>query len=282
MSTEGEVNQDDPRGTLLHAGIKIESTSEVILMKNSTVKVQDERIGFHPAQAALDSFVIRDFVSEITRGRIESLFDKLLLDIFVFVEIPDLGKLSQVSTHWNRVANIPWLWEFMGTRHYGDFLSPEDLSENPKQKVVYHYLSVIVNYTENLREIDRLVCRYQLHLYAPHFKKYLAEMNSHLGYGYPRVCLSSREELIMQGNGYFIEEKIEGLNNGHNGYRQDLEAARELNEFLIQREDRKAIERKIKGLTCGGEEQPAISPSDLAMASFSRDRIGSGSNVLWV
>jgi len=203
---------------------------------------------------------------------IESLPDELLLAIFRFVEIPDLGILSQVSARWNRVTDIPSLWKFMGTKYYGDFLSPEDLATNPKQQVIYHYLSVVVNHTENLKEIDRLVSSYQLHLYNPLFKKYITEMDSHLwcpreyfqsreGIMYTRECFSSREELIMQGNGYFIERKIEGLNDGHDGYKQDLEAAREFNEFLIHRGDQKAIERKIKGLTCGGEEKPAISPS---------------------
>ncbi|OJW54626.1 MAG: hypothetical protein BGO67_05195 [Alphaproteobacteria bacterium 41-28] len=190
---------------------------------------------------------------------IESLPDELLLTIFTFVEIPDLGKLSQVSTRWNKITEIPSLWKFMGAKYYGDFLSPNDLAQNPKQMVISHSLRVVVNHTESLTEIDRLVSSYQLHLYNPLFKKYITEMDSYLWY--PRDFFQIREELIMQGNGYFIERKIEGLNEGHDGYKQDLEVAREFNEFLIHRGDQKAIERKIKGLTCGGEEEPVISPS---------------------
>ncbi|MGE0207386.1 MAG: hypothetical protein AB7R69_06065 [Candidatus Babeliales bacterium] len=140
-------------------------------------------------------------------------------------------------------------------RYYGDYLSEEDLKENAKQTVSFHYLGVIVNSTENLKEIERLVSHYQLHLYVLFFK------TAYLGRFYPQGFLeiltsgvenlSSREELIMQGNEYYIQKKLNGLCGGTDGYAEDLEAARKLNELLIKRGNQFAIKRKIDGLSYG-------------------------------
>lgn len=63
--------------------------------------------------------------------------------------------------------------------------------------------------------------------------------------------LSSREELIMQGNEHYIQKKLNGLCGGTDGYTEDLEAAREFNESLVEKRDPRAIKRKIKALTEG-------------------------------
>lgn len=135
----------------------------------------------------------------------------------------------------------------MGLKYYRDFLSEIDLRENPKQKVIYHYLSVIVNATENLKAIDMLVRNYQLNLYVPLFKRYIGQ-----SFLTDLVTdLSSCEELIAQGNRESIIRKIEGFADGKYGYKKDLIAARELNDLLIEREDSTAFKRKIKGFYKG-------------------------------
>jgi hypothetical protein len=88
---------------------------------------------------------------------LEILPDELLLAIFRFLDPIDLGTGAQVSTRWRRIIKTPDLWKFMGVKYYGDYLREEDLRENPRQKVISHNLSVIVNATEDLKK-NRKTC----------------------------------------------------------------------------------------------------------------------------
>ena len=122
--------------------------------------------------------------------------DELYLLTFRFLAPQDLGRTTQVSTRWKKLTDTPDLWRYMGAKYYGDYLSEEDLKTDPKTQVVFHYLSVIVNATENLNVIERLVSHYRLALYAPLCKKYLG----------PLILtdlvsdISCQKELIAQGS----------------------------------------------------------------------------------
>jgi hypothetical protein len=174
--------------------------------------------------------------------------DDCLLIFFGFLDVNTLGRVAQVSTDWERVAETPDLWSYTGSQYYGDYLNSEALNkENPKQKVIHHYLSVLVNASESLEDIERLVSHYQLNLYAPLFKKYL-EPNFLADLV---TDLASREELIAQGNEEASERKFKSLSIGRYGYEEPSLAVREFNELLIKRGNQKAIERKIEALTRG-------------------------------
>lgn len=179
---------------------------------------------------------------------IESLPDELLLTVFRFVEIPDLGRVTQVSNRWKRVTETPDLWRFMGTKYYGDFLSPKDLSENPRQRVIAHYLSVVVNASEDLQQIEKMVRSYCLKNYILTYKdcltsNFLTNLVSNLPYN---------EEFIAQCNEAITVLKLEGLTYGRNGYSRDPLAAKKFNDLLIKKGDLNAVRRKIEGLTKEG------------------------------
>lgn len=102
---------------------------------------------FHPPKTQSSSFII-------SFGYLPNM---LVGYIFKFLDVNDLGRIAQVSVRWKKITENPNLWRDMGLKYYGDFLCDEYLRENPKQKVVSHYLSVSVNATENLNEIERIV-----------------------------------------------------------------------------------------------------------------------------
>lgn len=185
---------------------------------------------------------------------VDALPPEILLTTFRFLSPHDLGRTIQVSTRWKRVTDKPDLWRYMGSRYYGDFLSEEDLRENPNQKVVFHYLSVIVNATENLKEIERLVSHYRLGLYTPLCKKYLGpliltDLVSDIPTQKEFIAQGSRE--VIKRSSEATQKKIEGLEEGKYGYEKNPLAARDLNELLVKEGDLKAIERKINGLLFG-------------------------------
>src|SRR5579863_4709194 len=86
----------------------------------------------------------------------ENFPDDPFISVCSFLEIQDLGKIVQVSTRLKKLTEAPDIWRYKGTKYYGDYLSEEDLKEDPTQKVISHYLSVIVNTKIDLKEIERL------------------------------------------------------------------------------------------------------------------------------
>lgn len=136
---------------------------------------------------------------------IERLPDELLLAVLTFVEIQDLGKVSQVSTRLKRIVGDAQLWRLMGTRCYGDYLSTEDLKENPREKVVSHYLKVIVNTTEDLEKMERLINYYPLSTYTRNggsclSSKYCSSFLANSTEFSKFAELPDYEELALQGN----------------------------------------------------------------------------------
>ena len=182
----------------------------------------------------------------------ESLPNDCLMPAFRFLDPADLGRVARVSTRWKEASGDPNLWREVGLVIHGDYLSEEDLTENPRQKVICHYLRVVVFATTDLMKIDRLVRQYKLSLRIPFFNKH-QDLSFLVGFLINLVTnLSSREELITQGNEAVIRTKVNGLLDGQYGYERDLVALREFNETLIARGDQEAIKRKISALSQGG------------------------------
>lgn len=101
---------------------------------------------------------------------IEVLPKEILKHIFCFLPMEDLGRVAQVSTCWRNITIDSSLWTSMGVQKYGDYLSTEDLKENPRQLIIHHYLSVIWNTKKDLSEIKRMELKYKLNLFIPYFK----------------------------------------------------------------------------------------------------------------
>ena len=134
------------------------------------VQATNEEESLPPTRHALSQ---RENLPLIPKVTIEHIPDECLMNVFRFLCPNDLGRIACVSTHWKMVAQDPALWRQVGLTYYGDYLSEGELRENPKQQVISHFLSVIVNATENLEEIRRLVRKYQLNLYRPLFRRYI-------------------------------------------------------------------------------------------------------------
>lgn len=205
--------------------------------------------------------------------------EEILSIIFVLLEVNDLGRLAQVSSGWKKFTENPDLWTYIGAKHYGDYLNEEDLRETPKQKVVGHYLSVLVNKTESFLEIHRHVRQYRLDLYLLPLKKYIKpKFLINLASGFScyedlvefvaqdnenaieRILGETRdlstvrqfnERLVEYDNRNAIERKTQGFLRGENGYEKNPIAAKEVNELLVKKGDPAAIERKVRGLAEG-------------------------------
>lgn len=187
----------------------------------------------------------------------------LLINISAFLEANDLGKLPQLSKKWQVMANMPELWKHIGLTKYGDYLTQEDLSENPKQKVVHHYLSILVNAKEKLGEINQLVRKYSLFSYLDclchkvnlSFSGYSCNKFEFFSYNNLEFLINlienseDFEKLYAQGNEGACHKKISSLIQ-----EGATETAIELNEILIKRGNSKAIERKLNGLKEGGRK----------------------------
>jgi hypothetical protein len=76
---------------------------------------------------------------------ISILPDEILAHVFSFLHIDDLGRLAPVSRRWSKVCSTPQLWRKIGLENYRDYFTVIDLEENPKEKVIHHYLSVRQN-----------------------------------------------------------------------------------------------------------------------------------------
>lgn len=200
-------------------------------------------LALRPVQAMdepnIEKHKLKQKTSYIGPSIIEDIPDEILLNILRFLDISDLGKTAQVSPQFKKNSEDSALWRHLGQKHYGDFLSEAALRENPKQKVIRHYLSVIVNATENLEGIERLVSHYQLNVYAP-FKRHI-EQNFLVNLV---TDLLHFEEFIAQGNKELIERKIEGLSYGKYGYEKDWKAAREFIDSLVKKDNLLGIKKK--------------------------------------
>ncbi len=178
---------------------------------------------------------------------IEGLTDELLVAVFKFLAPNDLGGVVIASKRLQRLAKDSDLWRHVGSKYYGDFLSVEDLKENPKQQVIFHTLSVIINADESLEKIEMLVRKHHLHMFLPLFKRYIPS-----SFLMDLVTdLSDREVFIAECNPEAVKKKLDGLIEGEYGYKKDPLAARELNDFLVKKNDPQAISRKIQGLYHG-------------------------------
>lgn len=204
--------------------------------------------------------------SELSSSTFSEYFpDEILSTIFVLLEINDLGKVAQVSTGWKKVTENPDLWTYIGKKYYGDYLNEEDPRENARKKCIYHYLSVVVNATEDLNKIERLVNYYRLCFYCPPFMKGIDLIDNLITNFQP----SSIEDLVAQGNRKAIEKKLLSLTEEKTGTRrrwigQDTgwrdvsyfynaytPEYLKFNNLLVEKGDSQAIERKIMGLAIG-------------------------------
>ena len=184
---------------------------------------------------------------------------ELLTNVSVFLEVRDLGKPPQLSKRWQIVASTPDLWRYIGLIRYGDYLEQEDLTKNPKQRVIQQFLSVLVNVKGNLNEIDQLVRKYSFFSYLD-FLCHKVNL-FFLGYSNLEFLINliknpqDFEELCAQGNEEACNRKISSLIGGRSKtYEKNPQAAIELNEILIKSGSSKAIERKLKGLKDGGRK----------------------------
>lgn len=163
--------------------------------------------------------------------------DSILIDIFGFLEIEDLGRVSRVSHHWYGVYSKPLLWEKVGLANYGDYFTRADLEENPKEKVIHHYLSVRLNVLDAIGEAGlskNFKEKYDLSSLTPYFKAYLPravkggyESFSSKKYGKFEVSQvietqkeieklrRQRDDLIKQA---ISESKIETVSNPYHRY----------------------------------------------------------------
>lgn len=139
--------------------------------------------------------------------------------IFSSCDVRDFGRFSRVSSLWKNHLTNSYLWRMVGLMKYGEYLSSQDLLENPREKVIQHHLSVIANMKGNSEELRRLVHFYNLRSYVPACK----------------ACIT--EEFL----GYLIK-------NNSNILAGELEE----NEFLVNRGNKQAIVRKINALWKGG------------------------------
>lgn len=175
----------------------------------------------------------------------ERVSDDILIQVFTFLDVADLGRGAQVSTRWKNVGSDAQLWRSLGLRKYGDYLTQEDLRENPRQMVVQHYLSVLVNTETDLERIEMLVQSYSLGFYDPQFKK---NINSKFLVG--MVENKYFEELIAQGNPMAIGIRNKTLPGWElKGVGEEL---RKFSETLVKKGDLKAIMIKIERLTQKG------------------------------
>jgi len=177
----------------------------------------------------------------------EGLADELLVAVFRFLAPTDLGRVTQVSKRFQRLVEDSDLWRYMGSRYYGDYLSVEDLKKNPKQQVIFHTLSVIINSDENLEKIEMIARNHNLRLFSPLFKRYIPSNLLMDLVTDPSDC----EVFIAECNVEAIKKKLDGLIEGKYGYKKDPFAAREFNDFLVEKNEPHAISRKIQGLYHG-------------------------------
>ncbi|MBN9344329.1 MAG: hypothetical protein BGO76_09065 [Caedibacter sp. 38-128] len=107
---------------------------------------------------------------------IGNLPEDVLIHIFDFLKIEDLGRVSQVFRHWGKICSTPQFWGKVGLENYGDYFDVEDLKERPKEKVTHHYLSVCLNVLDTELETDvykNFKKKYDLSSFKPYFKVYL-------------------------------------------------------------------------------------------------------------
>lgn len=147
---------------------------------------------------------------------IESLPDEILVHIFSFLTLQDLGKAGQVSYRWYEVCNEPQLWRKAGLENYGDCFSTADLKENPKQKVIFY---------------------------------------QHVNMQYPQLSTTAKR-LVISENVEEVERVITNILEGKNHtylYKYDYkdENIEDLNDFLVRRNSIDAIKRKIEWYTYG-------------------------------
>lgn len=248
-------------------GLDEEKSSQVLqhkpIQKKKSTLEKDKSIPLsEPQEYEQNKIFSTEIVLSKRPAYIEILPEDTLKYIFSFLDIAYLGRAAKVSKRWKIGAATPDLWKRIGLTKYGEYLNQEGLTENPKQKVIQHYLSVLVNTKDDLQEIERLIRNYKLGSYTPSFKKYI---KSEFLVGLI-VALPDKEEFVAQGCLQAIRQKIEGLSCGGDpyplgyyswqdrrrptyGYKKNPEAARELNDRLIEVGDPEAIKRKIKGLS---------------------------------
>ena len=111
-------------------------------------------------------------------GAFETLQDDLLIYVLGFLNIENLGTVSQVSHSWCKVCSSPLLWKKVGFESYGYYFNIADLEENPKEKAIHHYLSVRLNILDAEEEdgvINKFKEKYGLTSFTltPYFKAYL-------------------------------------------------------------------------------------------------------------
>lgn len=182
-------------------------------------------------------------------GSVDILPVELLINISLFLEVNDLGKLPQLSKKWQVAASAPDLWKWVGLTKYGDYLSAEDLGEKPKQKVITHYLRILVNTKENLSEIEQFVDKHNLFSYL--------DFLCYKGNFYFSCFGNSDFFIYLINNSQDLKELCAQRNESAcNKLIQEgaLQEAIKLNEILIKRGNTKAIERKLKGLKEGGRK----------------------------
>lgn len=157
--------------------------------------------------------------------------DELLIHVFSFLKIDDLGRVAQVSSVWRRICGFPELWRKMSLKSYRNYLSTEDLMENPQQKVIHRY-SVNVKIKKLRRQRDGLIKQ------AISESKIETAPNPYHRYG--GYYMGGKECVSSIGRNPTMKHPVS--NKFH------LLSAREVNECLILLGDVDAIERKKREL----------------------------------
>lgn len=215
---------------------------------------------------------------------IEQLPVEILLQIFSYLSLRELSQVSLVSSRLQKVSRTVPLWKEISFKLglIDESLSRIDLdykaivSENFDRTFIYS----ITNKIYHLMPIDSSTIK-KNSLMAFHSlirlcrlgyeEALLKAANVLLNYKTNEVQEELRnlmettakelnDLLIIRGNREAVERKIEGFAFGMNGYEENPAGARELIEALVAQRDRKAIDRKITGLAlgiCGYEENPA-------------------------
>ena len=123
------------------------------------------------------------------------------------------------------MENDPRLWRALGLREYGGYLSEEDLRQNPRRKVITQSLLLNLLTTDELTKAKE--------------RKPLRTLNSQTD--------ESINKQIIEKFQYFHPSVL--CSSGRGFYRPGW--VEELNDSLVARQNKDAIERKIEWLTWG-------------------------------
>ncbi|MHB9148039.1 MAG: F-box protein [Candidatus Amoebophilus sp.] len=208
-----------------------------------------------------------------------NLPNEIILQFFSWLSVQNIARLSQVCKFWQVLSEDPFLWKAVRLRIHGDY----SVKQATKQQAIKHMLRVRVNTLSNLTTISQLVNKYNLNkkhhfigyhnlliqLYGSNIKlidEYAAQGNQgaskqkiqelfygmHFRKGPPvPAAIAFNDFLIERGDQEAIQRKIRSLIGGKGGYKRNLKAAATLNDTLVQQGNEESIKRKIEGLLYG-------------------------------